>query len=56
MGNYKMIDILKTVGRRAEPSEIWDLGTVVRHMWCTYDLVVFKVILGSFGALVAKWP
>ncbi len=25
-------------------------------MWCTFDLVVFKVILRSFGALVSKWP
>ncbi len=25
-------------------------------MWGTFDHVVFKVILGSFGALVSKWP
>ena len=22
----------------------------------TFDLVVFKVILGSFGTLISKWP
>ncbi len=29
-------------------------GTLVAHI--SYDLVQFKVILGSFGALVSKWP
>ncbi len=24
-------------------------------MWGTFDLLVFEVILGSFGALVSKW-
>ena len=28
--------------------------TLLTYMWGTYDLVVFKVILGSFGALVSK--
>ncbi len=31
----------------------WILAT---HIWGTFDLVVFKVILGSFGAFVSKWP
>ena len=35
--------------------EIWDLGTQVMLMWYTFDLLVFKVILGSFSALVSKW-
>ncbi len=26
------------------------------YVWATFDLVVFKVILGSFGVLVSKWP
>ena len=56
MGNYKMCDILKTAGRRANRSEIWDSGTLVKYMWCTFDLIVFKVIWRSFGAaLVSKW-
>ncbi len=29
--------------------------TVVSHIWDTFDLVVLKVILGTFGALVSKW-
>ncbi len=43
-------------GRRMKQTEIRDLGTVVTHIWGTFDLVVFKVISGSFGALVSKWP
>ncbi len=56
MRNYKMCDILKRAGLRAKRSEIWDLGTLVTYMWCTFDLVVFKVILVSVGELVSKWP
>ncbi len=50
-----MCEILKTAGRRAKRSEIWDSGTLLTHMWCTFDLVMFKVILGSFSALVSEW-
>ncbi len=32
-------------------SEILDLWGLVVHIWCTLDLVTFKDILGSFGAL-----
>ena len=28
----------------------------VIHILCTFDIVGFKVILGSFGAVVSKWP
>ena len=28
----------------------------LQHIWDTFDLLVFKVILGSFGAFVLKWP
>ncbi len=28
---------------------------LVEHIWCTFDLVVFNVIWGSFGAPVSKW-
>ena len=31
-----------------------DSGRLVTHIWGTFDLVVFNVILGSFGALVSK--
>ena len=27
------------------------LGVLVEHMWGSFDLVVFNVLLGSFGAL-----
>ncbi len=50
-----MACISKTAGSRAK-SEIWDLWTLVTHMSGTFDLVGFNVILGSFGALVLKWP
>ncbi len=46
----------KTARRRAKRSEIWDSWILVTYIWGTYDMVVFKVILGSFGALVSKRP
>ncbi len=46
----KMICNSKTIGR----NENWDSGTIVRYVWGTFDSVVFKVILGSLGALVSK--
>ncbi len=54
--NFQQPCILKTAGRIAKRSEIWDSGKIVTHIWSTFDLVVFKVFLGSFGALVSKWP
>ena len=33
-----------------------DSAVVVTCIWGTFDLVVFKVILMSFGAPVLKWP
>ncbi len=45
-----------TAGHRAKWSEIWDSVTLVTHILGTFDLVGFKVILGSFGALASKWP
>ncbi len=50
-----MYYILKTAGCRTKRSKIWDSGTLVIHMWRIFDLVVFKVMLGSFGGLVSKW-
>ncbi len=29
---------------------------VVTRLWVNFDLIVFKVTLGSFSALVSKWP
>ena len=46
----------KTTGRRAKRSGIWVSWILVTHIWGTYDLVVFKGILESFGAFVSKWP
>ncbi len=40
----------KTARHRAKLSEIWDSWMLVTYTWGTYDLVVFNVILGSFGA------
>ncbi len=30
-------------------------GTVVTHLWGTFDLLGFQVILESFDALILKW-
>ncbi len=45
-----------TAGCRVKRSEIWESGVVVICIWGTFDLLVFKVILGSLIALVSKWP
>ena len=36
--------------------EVWDSGIVVECIGGTFDLVVFKLILGSFSALVSNLP
>ncbi len=44
---------LKTAGFRMKQSEIWPGGgvrVIVTCIWNTLDLLVFKVILGLFGA------
>ncbi len=56
MGDYKKCYIVETAGPKAKWTKMWDSGTLVTHMWCTFDLVVFKVILRSFGARVSNWP
>ena len=37
--------------RRVERTKIWDSWVPVEHIWWTFDLLVFNVILESFGAL-----
>ncbi len=37
--------------RRAKLTEIWDSGKLQEHIWGTFDLIVIKFILMSFGAL-----
>ncbi len=44
----------KRAGCRAKWSENRDSGNLLTHIWGTFDLVVFIVIWGSFGALVSK--
>ncbi len=46
----------KMASRRAKRSTFWDSRALIQHVWATFDLLVFKVILGSFGVLVSKWP
>ena len=52
MEKSKTSNIWKTSDRRAKRSELWDSWVVVQHIWGTFSLVAFKVIWGSFGALV----
>ena len=37
-------------------SETLDSGVLVTYIWGTFDLLVFKVILGPFGSLVSIYP
>ncbi len=46
----------KKAGGRVKRGEIFDSWILVTHIRGTFDLVGFNVILGSFGALVSKWP
>ena len=46
----------KATGCGAKQSEIYDSGLVATCIWSTFDLLVSKVILGSFSALVSKCP
>ncbi len=46
----------KTAGYRDKRTEIWDSGIVVPCIWSTFDILVFRVILGLCGATVSKWP
>ena len=45
-----------TAGRRANGSAIWDSGVVVTCICGTFGLLVFKVSLRSFDALVSRLP
>ncbi len=42
----------ETVGNRRTQTEMWDLWTLVRPIWMTFDLVVF--MLGLFREFVSK--
>ncbi len=55
MGKLKIDNTLEVPNHRLTQSAIWDSGVVLTCVWCTFDLLVFKVILTSFGALVSKW-
>ena len=46
----------KTVDHRAKRSDIWGSWVVAIRIQGNFDFLVFKVILGSFGALGLKIP
>ena len=52
----KMACKSKAAGHRTKRAYILKSRRLVKHMWGIFDLVVFKVILGSFGVLASKWP
>ncbi len=45
----------KTAGRRIIWSKIWDFQVVVIFIWGSVDLLLFNIVLGSFGAIVSIW-
>ncbi len=49
-----MACISKMAGYREKRSENWDSWTIVINIWGIFELVGFKVIYGSFGALVSR--
>ncbi len=48
----KIVCISKMADHRARQTKIWDSRILLTHIWGTYDLLVCKGILGSFGAHV----
>ncbi len=56
MGKLENANILEMVNGRAKQSEIWDMGAGIICVLGTFDLLVLIVVLGSFSALVSKWP
>ncbi len=54
MEKYKIASISEMANKTANRSEISDsviLEVCIWALWSTFDLLVFIVILGSFGAL-----
>ncbi len=49
-----MFNIWEIANRRAKRNEIWKSGVLVEYIWENFYLTIFKVILGSFSALVSK--
>ena len=52
ISDFWQLCISKTAHCGANHSDIWDSGTPVTHIWCTFDLVVFKY-LNAQNALLA---
>ncbi len=42
----KMVRHSTIGGRGAKRNEIWDLGRLATHIWSTFSLIMFKIILG----------
>ncbi len=53
-GNFKMCDTLKNDRSWNKTALYLGLGDTSNHIWSTFDLVVFKVIWGSFPGFVSK--
>ena len=51
-GQMKIAIILEMASRRVKRSEICGSSVVVTGIWGTFDILLFKVILGLVGALV----
>ena len=60
MEKWKIAQIFEMADRRMKNSEIWNGGgggVPIQHIWGVLGAyLVFKVILGSLGALISKWP
>ncbi len=49
-------NIFEIANHRVKPIQTWGTCMLVEHICGTFELVVFNVILRSFGAIVSKWP
>ena len=49
--SLKMTYNSKTVGRKVQWSDNLDSWILITYIWDTFDLVLCKVLLESFGAL-----
>ncbi len=49
MGKGQIGNISDMAGSTDKRGDIWETDVLVGQIWDTFEIVVFKLILGSFG-------